>query len=66
MFDDGRIKSANYDTDRGFGLRGVVGESTGYAHSSEISHNSVKRASSTIQNVASGYKGKTDIRALTQ
>ncbi|MAR79036.1 MAG: metalloprotease TldD [Rhodospirillaceae bacterium] len=61
VLDDGRIKSANYDTDRGFGLRGVVGESSGYAHSSEISENSIKRAANTIKSVASGYSGKTDL-----
>ncbi len=61
VFDDGRIKSSNYDIDRGFGLRGVVGESTGYAHSSEMTDASIKRASSTIQMVSSGYSGKTEV-----
>ncbi len=32
--DEGTIKSASFDTTQGFGLRGIVGEATGYAHSS--------------------------------
>ena len=34
--DDGRIKSAAFDTTQGFGLRAVAGEAAGYAHASEI------------------------------
>ena len=34
--DDGRIKSASFDTTQGFGLRAVAGEAAGYAHASEI------------------------------
>ncbi|MEY3905564.1 MAG: hypothetical protein RIR59_387, partial [Pseudomonadota bacterium] len=36
-FDDGRLKTADYSTDAGFGLRGVSGEMTGFAHANEIS-----------------------------
>src|SRR5436305_1998678 len=35
--DDGRIKSASFDTTQGFGLRAVAGEAAGYAHASELS-----------------------------
>src|SRR5690606_42138553 len=31
LFDNGRLKTANYNTDQGFVLRAVAGESTGYA-----------------------------------
>jgi hypothetical protein len=34
-FDDGRLKVANFDAERGFGLRGVFGEASGFAHSSD-------------------------------
>ncbi|HRD29439.1 MAG TPA: DNA gyrase modulator, partial [Caulobacter sp.] len=37
VFDDGRLKTASYDTSEGFGLRVVAGETAGYAHASEIS-----------------------------
>ncbi len=33
-FDDGRLKSASFDTSQGFGLRAVAGEAAGYAHAS--------------------------------
>ena len=33
-FDDGKLKSASYDTTQGFGLRAVSGEVTGFAHAS--------------------------------
>jgi len=36
-FDDGRLKTADYSTDSGFGLRGVSGEMTGFAHANDIS-----------------------------
>ena len=37
VFDDGRLKNASYDASEGFGLRAVRGETSGYAHSTEIS-----------------------------
>ena len=35
-FDDGKLKSASYDTTQGFGLRSVKGEVTGFAHASAL------------------------------
>src|SRR3569832_1426945 len=32
IFDDGRLKSADYDASEGFGLRVVAGETAGYGH----------------------------------
>jgi TldD protein len=57
VFDNGRLKSASYDTNQGFGLRAVAGEAAGYAHSSEISEASIKRASDAVQAVKSGHTG---------
>ena len=45
VLDDGRIRSASFDTSQGFGLRSVVGEVSGYAHSGELSEAAIKRAS---------------------
>src|SRR5205807_1617675 len=42
--DDGRIKSASFDTTQGFGLRAVAGEAAGYAHASELSEAAIRRA----------------------
>jgi len=58
-FDDGRLKSASFDTTQGFGLRGVAGEATGYAHASEISEAAIRRAAETVTAVRSGHGGTT-------
>ncbi|MBF0332203.1 MAG: metalloprotease TldD [Alphaproteobacteria bacterium] len=55
--DDGRIKSAAYDSAQGFGLRAVSGDSIGYAHASEISEAALKRAASTVKAVRKGHSG---------
>ncbi len=51
MFDDGRVKSASFDTAQGFGLRAVSGEATGYAHASELSEAALGRAVDTVRAV---------------
>jgi TldD protein len=48
-FDDGRLKTADYSRDSGFGLRGVSGEMTGFAHANEISAASILRAGETLR-----------------
>ena len=45
VFDNGRLKGASYNEDRGFGLRAVAGEAVGYAHSGEMTVGALKRAS---------------------
>ncbi len=47
-FDDGRLKTADYSRDAGFGLRGVSGEMTGFAHANEISEEAIRRAGETL------------------
>ena len=49
VFDDGRLKTASYDAAEGFGLRAVRGETSGYAHSTEISEAALKRAAETAR-----------------
>ncbi|MDG1438393.1 MAG: metalloprotease TldD [Emcibacteraceae bacterium] len=53
-FDDGRLKNAAYDTSKGFGLRSILDEVTGFAHSSEISEDAMKRAAETVKSIQSG------------
>ncbi len=48
-FDDGRLKTCDYSRDAGFGLRGVSGEMTGFAHANEISAAAIRRAGETLQ-----------------
>ncbi|MBS9719775.1 metalloprotease TldD [Tianweitania sp. BSSL-BM11] len=57
MFDNGRLKTASYNTDRGFGLRAVASEASGYAHASELSEAAVARAASAVAAVKAGYSG---------
>ena len=57
MFDNGRLKTANFSTDQGFGLRAVAGEATGYAHSSELSEAALLRAADAVSAVKGGYSG---------
>jgi TldD protein len=59
-FDDGRLKTASFDTMQGFGLRSVAGEATGFAHSSDLSEDSIKRAAATIKAVQQGHDGVLD------
>src|SRR6476469_1317901 len=47
--DDGRLKSADYHSTSGFGLRGVTGETTAFAHANEISEAAIERAASTLK-----------------
>ncbi len=56
-FDDGKLKSASYDTAQGFGLRSVAGEATGYAHASDLSEDAMKRAAASVAAVSAGHSG---------
>jgi TldD protein len=48
-FDDGRLKTADYNSASGFGLRGVSGETTAFAHANEISAAAIDRAAATLK-----------------
>src|SRR5689334_14258149 len=48
-FDDGRLKTADYHSTSGFGLRGVTGETTAFAHANEISEAAIDRAAATLK-----------------
>ncbi len=47
-FDDGRLKTADFNTQSGFGLRGVSAETTAFAHANEISEAAIRRAAQTM------------------
>jgi TldD protein len=65
VFDDGRLKTASYDAAEGFGLRAVQGETTGYAHSTDISEQAITRAVDTVR-LAIGDGGGTLAAAPAQ
>ena len=58
-FDDGRLKTADYSTDAGFGLRGVSGEMTGFAHANDISEGAIRRAAETLRLLDPAKQGMT-------
>jgi TldD protein len=55
--DDGRIRSAGFDTTLGFGLRAVAGEATGFAHAGELSDAALGRAADSVATIAAGHSG---------
>jgi TldD protein len=57
VLDDGRLKSAGFDTAQGFGLRAVSGEATGYAHATQLDQEAVARAVETVKAVRTGTGG---------
>jgi TldD protein len=59
-FDDGRLKTASFDTSQGFGLRAICGERAGYAHASELTEAALGRAAAAVKAVTSGYGGRLD------
>tara|TARA_Y100001936_G_scaffold67960_1_gene66956 strand:- start:14313 stop:15746 length:1434 start_codon:yes stop_codon:yes gene_type:complete len=56
-YDDGRLRSASFDTSQGFGLRAIADEAVGYSHASELSEAAIKRAAETITAVRAGHSG---------
>ena len=61
VFDDGRLKSAAYDTSQGFGLRVVAGEATGNAHASTLTEAAISRAAAAAASVRRGHSGTLDV-----
>ena len=63
-WDDQKLKKASFDTEQGFGLRSILGEASGFAHSSELSEAAIKRAASTVKAVHHGHDGKMALAPL--
>src|SRR5512147_613469 len=57
VLDDGRLKSAGFDTSHGFGLRAVADEATGYAHATDLGEEAIRRAGEAVAGVCSGRSG---------
>lgn len=56
--DDGRIRSASFDTSQGFGLRAVAGEAAGFAHAGELTEEALARAAEAVAPVRAGFSGR--------
>ena len=58
VYDDRRLRGSSYTASQGFGLRAVAGEVTGYAHSTELTLPTLRRAAETVR-LAVGNGGRT-------
>ena len=49
-FDDNKVKSASFDNEKGFGLRGVSNDSVSFYHSSELDEKNLDKALKLLKN----------------
>ncbi|MDH3295240.1 MAG: TldD/PmbA family protein [Acidimicrobiia bacterium] len=56
-FDDGRVESLSSDSDRGVGIRVIHGDSTGFAHTSNLSDGGLLRAARAAAAATGGGGG---------
>ena len=57
LLDDNKIKSSNYSSDIGYGLRAVTGEVIAYSHSNDISKNSLQQSANNLKSTLKSKKG---------
>lgn len=60
-WDDGKLKSASFDTAQGFGLRAVAQEAVGFAHAVNLDENTLRRAGKSVAAVRGGYTGELSL-----
>jgi len=65
-FDDGRLKTASYDSSRGFGLRCVAGETTGFAQGTDMSADALNRAANAVSLAKAGHENAKTARTNTR
>jgi len=59
LWDDGKLKNASFDTERGFGLRGILDDQFSYAHSSELTEKALKAAAELTKTMKRAQSGNT-------
>ena len=64
LLDDNKIKSSNYNSDLGFGLRAISGEIVAYSHSNEISKESLKNSSASLKSTLKSSSGSYNHKIL--
>ncbi|HEY1739507.1 MAG TPA: TldD/PmbA family protein [Acidimicrobiia bacterium] len=65
-YDDGRIEELTSGRDRGAGIRVIVGESTGYAHTADLSEAGLREAAAAAAGAARGGSGSPRTVALRE
>jgi TldD protein len=66
MFDDGKVEELTSGRDRGAGIRVVVGETTGFAHTADLSEEGLRTAAEAAGAAARGGGGGTRTIDLTR
>ena len=61
LFDDNVLKNSSFSKSKGFGLRAINGELTGYSHSNNLDLKSLKDSADTVSIVKKGYQGQLGI-----
>ena len=64
VLDDGRVEELTSGRDRGAGIRVVVGETTGFAHTADLSEAGLIAAAQAAAAAARGGGGRTNVVAL--
>src|SRR3954451_19770875 len=64
--DDGKIEELSSGRDRGAGIRVVVGETTGYAHTADLSENGLRHAAEAAAAAARGAASGERVVNLTR
>ena len=64
VLEDGIIKDGSYNIEKGLGIRGVVGEKTGFAYSDELALQPMQQAANTAKGIAAlGQHGQIQVPA---
>ena len=66
VFDDGRVEELSSGRDRGAGIRVVVGDTTGFAHTADLSEAGLLEAATAASAAAKGGGGGSRTIALTR
>ncbi|MFV2038750.1 MAG: TldD/PmbA family protein [Acidimicrobiales bacterium] len=67
LFDDGKVEELSSGRDRGAGIRVVVGETTGFAHTADLSESGLRKAAEAAAEAArSSSGGGTVVVGLTE
>ena len=66
MFDDGRVEELSSGRDRGAGIRVVVGDTTGFAHTADLSEGGLRSAAEAAAAAARGGGGGVRTVELTR
>ena len=56
-FDDNALKDASFNQSKGYGIRAVKEDISGFSHSNEINTDSIKESIKVISSVKKGYSG---------